>query len=117
MDSYIYIDYENMSNLRILSPKNGVKYFVFLGAKQKDGLKTMPGAKVKRIHGKFISKDFLDHKIEEFIMNRKQVQGVFHYIFSKDRGFDSFVKYMKKEHGMKIERIEDFEGIDKIHLN
>ena len=114
MNIYIYIDYENMSNLRSLPSENGVKYFVFLGAKQKDGLKIRPGAKVRKIRCKAKAKDYLDNKIKEYITNRKQVQGVAHFILSKDKGFESFVNYMKMEHEIIIERSED---LDKIRLD
>jgi len=102
MQSYIYIDYENMSNIKELPKLENGKYFVFLGATQKSKLSYPSGTRVRIIKIENIGKNALDYKLKEFMQNRTNVQNTMHFIISKDKGYDTCINEINKKKQCKI---------------
>lgn len=113
---YIYIDFENMSYLQTLPSISNGRYFVFLGANQKDSIKYCQGIRVKKIKCERQEKDFLDCKLIDCFLKRKNIKNVYHYIISKDKGFDSWINFTKATSpNTNIKRIENFNEIININ--
>lgn len=102
MQHYIYIDYENVSNIKSLPKLENVKYFVFVGAKQKPKLSYAPGTRVRIIKIENIGKNALDYKLKEFMQSRTNVQNTMHFIISKDKGYDECINEINLKRQCKI---------------
>ena len=91
---YVYVDYENMGNIKELVPING-KYFCFIGSNQKKLSANLVFAteeiSVKEISVKWISiegsgKNALDFHIAYYLGVQSSEENITHYILSKDKG-------------------------------
>lgn len=102
MQRYIYIDYENMSNIKELPRLENVKYFVFIGANQKPKLSYVPGTRVRIIKIEKTGKNALDYKLKDFMQKRINVQNTMHYIISKDKGYDACINDINLKKARKI---------------
>lgn len=102
MQIYIYIDYENMSNIKELPRLENVKYFVFVGANQKPKLSYVPGTRVRIIKIEKTGKNALDYKLKDFMQKRINVQNTMHFIISKDKGYDTCINEINIKKQCKI---------------
>ena len=73
MNIYIYVDLENMSMLKKIPRKDNFRYFIFVGANQSFNLKIEQSVRIKKIKSENIKKDYLDHKLVDFILRRMNV--------------------------------------------
>lgn len=102
MQSYIYIDYENVSNIKSLPKLENGKYFIFIGATQKAKLTSPSGTSVRIIKTETIGKNALDYKLKEFMQNRTNVKNTMHFIISKDKGYDECINVINLKRQCKI---------------
>ena len=115
MKNYVYIDYENMGNLKSF-PKIDGAYFVFIGANQKTVPKSLVFAtnenKVNWIEIEGSGKNALDFHIAYCLAKNDSDPEVCHYILSKDKGFDPLIAYVNKTKGAKsVKRIVSLNDI------
>ena len=111
---YIYIDCENVSNLTILPQIPNARFFVFLGAKQSDNIKSVQGIRVKKIRLEKIAHNLLDCTIIDYILKRRNLKNTTHYIISKDKGYDCWIDYINStQHDEIVKRVEKFDSISK----
>ena len=97
---YVYVDYENMGNIKELVPING-KYFFFIGSNQK----TVPSRLVVATNGMSVEwisiegtgKNALDFHIAYYLGVRSSEENVVHYILSKDKGYDPLIASINKK--------------------
>lgn len=122
MKEYIYVDYENMSNLKNLLPGEDRKYFFFIGAEQKTIPSSLAIATNKvsvewvKIEGQ--GKNALDFYIAYFIAKNDEQDDVKHFILSKDKGFDPLISYINKSKSCEIvRRIITLDELDDIQEN
>lgn len=109
MQSFIYVDYENMSNLKEMPKING-KYFFFIGNKQK----SLPRSLVTTTNQNFVEwveisgngKNALDFHIAFFLGINKNEKNTVHYVLSKDKGYDVLINFIKNKYKVNIKRIE-----------
>lgn len=105
MRKFVYVDYENMNNLK-KCPKIDGKYFFFVGAKQKSIPKSLVFASndsdVEWIEIDGTGKNALDFHIAYYLAKNDSEKDVSHYILSKDSGFDPLVSFINKKHNSKI---------------
>lgn len=109
MKKFVYVDYENMNNLK-KCPKIDGKYFFFVGAKQKSIPKSLVFASndsdVEWIEIDGSGKNALDFHIAYYLAKNDSEKDVLHYILSKDSGFDPLVSFINKKHNSKtVKRI------------
>ena len=105
--NYICIDYENRPNLNHFKRRQGVKYVVFIGAKQTDNIRCEAGTKIRKIKLKHTGKDYLDCNLIDFICKRTGIKDTFFFIVSKDTDFDPWVDYINEKYKIrKVKRIE-----------
>lgn len=104
MKKYVYIDYENMSNIKSLIPIDG-QYFFFIGSTQtslpKELVLATNGTNVKWIGIEGSGKNALDFHIA-YYLGRNILPDVVHYILSKDKGYDSLISSINKSAKAKI---------------
>lgn len=107
---YVYVDYENMGNIKELVPING-KYFCFIGSNQKKLSANLVFAteeiSVKEISVKWISiegsgKNALDFHIAYYLGVQSSEENITHYILSKDKGYDPLIAFINKKHQKTI---------------
>ncbi len=113
---FIYIDYENMSNLKYYPKING-KYFFFIGARQNSIPKSLVFAAnesdVEWVEIEDFGKNALDFHIAYYLAKNDVVEGVEHYILSRDKGFDPLIHSINRKRGKQIvRRIANFEEMD-----
>lgn len=118
MEKYIYVDYENMSNLKNLLPGKDKKYFFFIGANQNKIPKSLVidsnEVCVKWIEIEGQGKNALDFYIAYFIAKNDGQKDVQHFILSKDKGFDPLISYINKKKSCEIvRRIITFDDIQE----
>lgn len=105
MRKFVYVDYENMNNLK-KCPKIDGKYFFFVGAKQKSIPKSLVFASndsdVEWIEIDGTGKNALDFHIAYYLAKNDSEKDISHYILSKDSGFDPLVSFINKKHNSKI---------------
>lgn len=105
MKKFVYVDYENMNNLKNY-PKIDGKYFFFIGAKQKSIPKSLVFASndsdVEWVEIDGTGKNALDFHIAYYLAKNDSEKDVSHYILSKDSGFDPLVSFINKKHNSKI---------------
>lgn len=108
MKKYIYVDYENMSNLKNLLPGEDRKYFFFIGAGQERIKKSLVldsnEVCVEWIGIEGQGKNALDFYIAYFIAknDEKEDEDAQHFILSKDKGFDPLISYINKKRSCEI---------------
>ena len=102
MQIYIYIDYENMSNIKELPKLENGKYFVFIGATQKLKFSYPFGTSVRIIKIENIGKNALDYELKKFMLERTSVQNTMHFIISKDKGYDTCINEINIKKQCKI---------------
>lgn len=119
MEKYIYIDYENMSNLKNLLPGKDKKYFFFIGANQNKIPKSLvidsDEVCIKWIEIEGQGKNALDFYIAYFIAKNDEHKDVQHFILSKDTGFDPLISYINKTKSREI--VRRIITLDDIHKN
>lgn len=119
MKKYIYIDYENMSNLKNLPAGEDRTYFFFIGAEQKRILKDLVLDSMKvsvewvDIEGQ--GKNALDFHIAYYIAKKDAENNVQHFILSKDKGFDPLISHINKEKSYNI--VQRIITLDEIQEN
>lgn len=96
MNIIVCIDYENVSNITNLIKYSNVKYVQFIGANQKDNLKTAPGTKISKKRIKKVEKDFLDWELILYIKDRLNIKDNYFYIISDDSIFVSFANFINE---------------------
>lgn len=105
MRKFVYVDYENMNNLK-KCPKIDGKYFFFIGEKQasvpKSLVVTSNDSDVEWIEIVGSGKNALDFHIAYYLAKNDSEKDVSHYILSKDKGFDPLVSFINKKHNSKI---------------
>lgn len=116
MKNYVYIDYENMGNLKSLPKIDGVVYFFFLGANQQSVPKSLVLAsnenEVKWIPIEGNGKNALDFHIAYYLAKNDSEPDVLHYILSKDKGFDPLIASVNKAKGSEyVKRIVNLNDI------
>lgn len=116
MKNYVYIDYENMSDLKSLPKIDGVVYFFFLGANQQSVPKPIVLAsnenEVKWIPIEGNGKNALDFHIAYYLAKNDSEPDVIHYILSKDKGFDPLIASVNKAKGLEcVKRIVNLNDI------
>lgn len=97
---YVYVDYENMGNIKELVPING-KYFFFIGSNQK----TVPSSLVVATNGMSVEwiiiegtgKNALDFHIAYYLGVKSSEENIIHYILSKDKGYDPLITSINKK--------------------
>ena len=122
MEKYIYVDYENMSNLKNLSPGEDRKYFFFIGAGQEKIQKSLVldsnEVCVEWIGIEGQGKNALDFYIAYFIAKNDEQEDAQHFILSKDKGFDPLISYINKKKSREIvHRIITLDDLDDIQEN
>ena len=104
MKKYVYVDYENMGNIKSLIPIDG-QYFFFIGATQtsvpKELILATNGTKVEWIGIEGSGKNALDFHIA-YYLGRNILPDVVHYILSKDKGYDPLISSINKAAKSKI---------------
>ena len=119
MEKYIYIDYENMSNLKNLLPGKDKKYFFFIGAGQRKIPQSLDCDSnkvcIERIRIEGQGKNALDFYIAYFIAKNDEQKDVQHFILSKDKGFDPLISYTNKKNSCEI--VRRIITLDDIHKN
>ena len=105
-----YVDGENKANLTHFKPYNNVRYLVFLGKNQKDKIKSEQGVKLKKIRCESDEKQFLDCKLIEYFLNRRNTKNTIHYIVSEDGGYDKCISYVNALNGDISCRIKNFDN-------
>ena len=105
MKKYVYVDYENMNNLKDY-PKIDGKYFFFIGAKQTSIPKSLVFAsnesEVEWIEIEGSGKNALDFHIAYYLAKNDTEKDIMHYVLSKDKGFDPLISSINKNHNSKI---------------
>lgn len=105
MRKFVYVDYENMNNLK-KCPKIDGKYFFFIGEKQASVPKSLVvvsnDSDVEWIEIVGSGKNALDFHIAYYLAKNDSEKDVSHYILSKDKGFDPLVSFINKKHNSKI---------------
>lgn len=116
---YVYIDYENMGNIKKLLPIEG-QYFFFIGNTQNSIPKSLVmatnGIKVEWISIEGSGKNALDFHIAYYLGKKVSEPDAMHYILSKDKGYDPLVlsinKVAKNEIVKRIISLEDLKSHD-----
>lgn len=104
MKKFVYVDYENMGNIKSLVPIDG-KYFFFIGNTQNNIPKSLVLA-TNDINVEWVSiegagKNALDFHIAYYLgMNFSEEAN--HYILSKDKGYDPLIASINKKAKSKI---------------
>ena len=88
---FCYIDAENRTDIVYLKKYSNVTYYVFLGKNQEDKIKYENGTKVKKIRCEKQGKQFLDCKLIDYVLSRKNTKNTVHDIVSNDNGYDKFI--------------------------
>lgn len=105
MKKYVYVDYENMNNLKDF-PKIDGKYFFFIGAKQTSIPKSLVLASndstVEWIEIEGSGKNALDFHIAYYLAKNDTNTDAIHFILSKDKGFDPLISSINRNHSSKI---------------
>lgn len=119
MKKYIYIDYENMSNLKNLLAGEDRTYFFFIGAGQKripkDLVLDSNEVSVKWVNIEGQGKNALDFHIAYYIAKKDAENNVQHFILSKDKGFDPLISHINKEKSHNI--VQRIITLDEIQEN
>lgn len=116
---YVYVDYENMGNIKKLLPIEG-QYFFFIGNTQNSIPKSLVmatnGIKVEWIAIEGSGKNALDFHIAYYLGKKISEPDTMHYILSKDKGYDPLVlsinKTAKSEIVKRIISLEDLKSHD-----
>jgi len=107
MKDYIYIDFENLNNLKKLNPITG-KYIFFIGASQTkintDLVVASNTTNVEWIKVTGNGKNALDFHIVYYLAKHDEEEDANHYILSKDTGFDPLIKHLVAM-GKSVKRI------------
>lgn len=106
---YVYVDYENMSNLKALTPVDG-KYYFFIGETQaKLPVKLVMATNninVEWIRIQGAGKNALDFHIAYYLGVNAIVSDSMHYVLSKDKGYDPLIASINKKNGKEtVKRI------------
>ena len=129
MKKYVYIDFENVSDLEELPTTEGSKYFVFIGNKQtkiptKIALSANDGfSKLIQISGS--SQNALDFHIAFYLgreiekrITEKSEENIQYFIVSKDTGYDPVIEHIRTIlPGIEIHRIENLNNYEKTKEN
>ena len=115
----VYVDYENMGNIKKLLPIDG-QYFFFIGNTQNSIPKSLVmatnGIKVEWIAIEGSGKNALDFHIAYYLGKHTSEPDAMHYILSKDKGYDPLVlsinKSAKSEIVKRIISLEDLKSHD-----
>ena len=115
----VYVDYENMGNIKKLLPIDG-QYFFFIGNTQNSIPKSLVmatnGIKVEWIAIEGSGKNALDFHIAYYLGKHTAEPDTMHYILSKDKGYDPLVlsinKSAKSEIVKRIISLEDLKSHD-----
>ena len=115
----VYVDYENMGNIKKLLPIDG-QYFFFIGNTQNSLPKSLVmatnGIKVEWIAIEGSGKNALDFHIAYYLGKHTSEPDAMHYILSKDKGYDPLVlsinKSAKSEIVKRIISLEDLKSHD-----
>lgn len=110
----IYVDYENMGNLKKLVPIDG-HYIFFIGSTQTSIPKSLVLAtnniKVEWVAIEGSGKNALDFHIAYFLGTKELEPETLHFILSKDTGYDPLIAFInkksKKEIAKRIISLED----------
>lgn len=98
LKKYIYVDYENMGNIKNLIPIDG-QYFFFIGNAQnsisKELVLSTNGIKIEWVSVESCGKNALDFHIA-YYLGIKSSEEVYHYILSKDKGYDPLIASINK---------------------
>lgn len=107
MKSYIYVDFENLNNLKELKQVSG-KYIFFIGTKQtKLNSDLVISSNDKNVDWIKISgngKNALDFHIAYYLAKFDTDKEINHFILSKDTGFDPLIKHLTNK-GISVKRI------------
>ena len=99
MKKYVYVDYENMGNIKTLIPIEG-QYFFFIGSNQNSIPKSLVmatnGTKVEWVSIEGSGKNALDFHIA-YYLGLKAGEEAKHYILSKDKGYDPLITSINKK--------------------
>ena len=115
MKKYIYIDYENISNLTSLVDIEG-KYYFFIGATQKN-IRTELIVSTNNISIEWIKisgngKNALDFHIVYTLAKNSNEKNVEHIILSKDTGFDPLILTLRNKN-IRIRRVVNLKDINE----
>lgn len=107
MMKYIYVDFENLNNLKELKEIEG-KYIFFIGATQ-DKINTNLVITANKSNVNWIrisgnGKNALDFHIVYYLSKNDTDRDVDHFILSKDTGFDPLIEHLKDK-GISVKRI------------
>jgi hypothetical protein len=104
---YIYVDYENLNNLKSLQKIDG-KYFFFIGETQgrirAELILSTNNLDVEWIKIKGAGKNALDFYIAYYLAKHDEIKNAEHFILSKDTGFDPLINHLR-ENGVSAKRI------------
>lgn len=114
MKKYIYVDYENMGNIKTLPTIEG-KYFFFIGDKQNSIPKSLVLAsnthKIEWVEIGGDGKNALDFHIAYYLAKNEMLEDVTHYVLSKDKGFDPLISFINKQQKTKVKRVVSINDI------
>lgn len=114
MKKYIYVDYENMGNIKTLPTIEG-KYFFFIGDKQNSIPKSLVLAsntnEIEWVEIGGDGKNALDFHIAYYLAKNEMLEDVTHYVLSKDKGFDPLISFINKQQKTKVKRVVSINDI------
>ena len=114
MKKYIYVDYENMGNIKTLPTIEG-KYFFFIGDKQNSIPKSLVLAsntnEIEWVEIGGDGKNALDFHIAYYLAKNDMLEDVTHYVLSKDKGFDPLISFINKQQKTKVKRVVSINDI------
>lgn len=105
MKNFVYVDYENMGNLKSFPKING-KYFFFIGVNQKSIPKSLVFAsnenEVEWVEIDGNGKNALDFHIAYYLAKNDTNADTLHFVLSKDKGFDSLLSSINRKNKKEI---------------
>jgi hypothetical protein len=115
LKNYVYVDFENLSNLKSFARISG-KYIFFIGSTQNkissDLIVSSNNINVDWIRIDGNGKNALDFYIAYYLSKYDSEKDVNHFILSKDTGFDPLIKHLSKK-GVSVQRIITLEDINR----
>jgi hypothetical protein len=121
-DEYLYIDYENVQDVKIEVLKKNVKVMIIVGNTQTKVpieliMKTQPfGNAVEWVQVSANGRNALDFFIAYFLgRDTAADQSKSFIIYSKDAGYDPLIAHLKQK-GMKAKRIVSFQELNQHKL-
>lgn len=117
----VYVDYENMGNIKKLVPIDGY-YIFFIGSTQTSIPKSLVLAtnniKVEWVAIEGSGKNALDFHIAYFLGKKDLESDTLHFILSKDTGYDPLIAFINKKAKQEIaKRIISLEDLKQQNVN